>query len=770
MRYWSSVLTIVLGLGTVGAQVTFEQLPEDAQLVPRAPGADEATYTVVGYVVGAANGDRVTADLRAGETSVSTSSQALVYRADTATFALPIDIPAARVNHALTVYLDGATVAEVRDLVAGDVYVVNGQSNAEGLVAVAESDRDTFVRGPHIGERRWTTAQFSNPGLWGGRMASELSLRRGVPVAVFNFAAGAQLLEYFRRDSPTSDNFEDARDTLAAYGADAHVRALVWFQGEADAFTADAPEYRNALDSLLDEYGEGFGTERYYGFQTRTFSCSGDRPDVMEGQRQLHRRRDDFDLMSTMNATHSEDLCHYRYEGGYEALGTRMANLILYREDGLGTESVLPPDVDSARVTGPRELTVYFDTYGEGLAVTGDPYGEFRAEGVDLRPSGGRVTGERLVLTFDADVTAATGITYLSHDGPAPDYVHSANGVGVLTFHDVSLFPGDGDLGNLPDARLALSSAAEVLTPGAEFSATITLYNEGAASLRGAAVNAVLPPSIGLRGGEEAEASTGTFEPFTQTWSVPFVPPGDSATLRLNFFARDPDGEHVLWAQLSALRGVDADSEPGDGTPGIVREDDETRIVFGARERDCVLAVEAREVRCVGELGELLRFDLVDQRSPGSRARRVTVAGQTLAWPGGAPLAVAVDGFAERLNGEARLPIAVVAVADATCGTSLAVQPGSTCDEPISTVVEALSRQLLVYPNPAPRGGVARLVVPRGLAMPGVPYAAEVYDLHGRKVAVLSIRGGSTTLPVGLSGGVYVVAVDQARGMLVVGD
>ena len=778
----SLLLAFALALVAVAAtaQVSFREAPTNYQLIPREGDARTATFPLSGSV-GAGSGGRLSAKLQTADgTVVFEEERALDFSGGgAADFAFDVDIPVARANHQLTVALDGATVATVDSLVAGDVYLVNGQSNAEGLVAIDQRDHDRFNRGIRFNEGGWGPIKFSNAGLWAGRLAKVLAERRDAPVAIFNFAAGAQQLRYFRRDSPFSDNFENARATLDQYGVGARSRALLWFQGESDAFTYSAERYRRELDEFFDEYADGFGVSRFYAYQVRTFSCSGTRPNVMEGQRQLNRERADFDLMSTLNAIHSTDRCHFVYDGGYDVLGERMAAVIDYRERGTGSALTLAPDVDSARVTGPREISVYFDTEGAGLAVTGDPYGEFVAEGTspgegvpDLRPTGGRVAGDRLVLTFGADVTAATGITYLSHDGPANDYVHSTTGVGVLTFHDYSFVPGDGVVGARADARITMRSDTRELVPGSLWSVTVTLHNDGASTLRDASVLIYLPSGVGYVGGEEGVASAGVFTPFDSLWRVPRVAPRDSHTLQLNYFTIEPTGEKLVHAQVASAESRDLDSAPGRRLDAVVAEDDEARLVINARDRDCVLwvAPDAVSLMRTGADDGDLAVEFAVRSRPASAVNVAAGGSPVGVFSAGVPVGFTVRDFATALDAEGRLPVSVTKSADGTCATGARLDVAGALDVSSLASAEAPA-PLRVAPNPVPRGGVLRLSSEEESGAELRVYDAElrVYDALGRLVAQQAVAGATDVEYVAdLPKGTYVARWGRARAVFVV--
>ncbi len=768
----SLALTCCLLLSsTLHAQVSFTDFPDDYQLVPRLGDARSATYRVRGGVSAPALGKRLSAKLFQGATLVDSSSQALAYNNGTAAFDLAIEIPVTRANHTLEVSLDGTVVGTADYLVAGDVYVVNGQSNALALLTPAVADRDSFLRGASYGTGAWALMQLSNSGVWMGRAARILSQTRDVPVAAFNFAVGGMPIEFFRKGRTPRGNFEAALDTLRAYGVAGRVRALIWFQGEADVATYSAERYRRELSSLLDDYRADYGIPHFYGFQTRAISCGVERAGVMEGQRQLARERADFDLMSTLNATLSADECHFVSVGGYDVLGERMAALILYREGrAQSSPKVLAPAVDSARITGLREVTVWFDTHGAGLAATGNPYVEFRANGATvLTPTGGRVSGDRLLLTFGQDVSAATGLTYLSHGGPAPDYLQSAAGPGVITFDDLPFVRGDGDIGVYGDVRLALASKQASVRQSGELEAILTLYNEGSSTLRLIEVDIPTPRGLTFIGAQVV-AGTIAFDATQVEWRLPRLAPGDSATLPIRYSVTEALSTITLYAQVAELGSRDPDSTPGNGTTGVVTEDDESRIVIGDRDKDCVFSVEVVAATCrVKDRDSVLVFSL-GARDDRPSALRITAPGTpTIDWPHGTRQEVTVERYAAHATTLGRFPVTVTRASDATCATMVAVDPPDTCSG-LSAVGAARGRasEVIIYPNPLRSGEALRLRLP-----PGVSSSAEfsVWTTTGRRMSIgEATREDDTTvvLRLTLPAGMYVAAVGELRQLFTV--
>ena len=788
---------IGFAVAPAGAQVTLTNFPADEQLVARASVADAtATFEVAGTSQSATE---LTLRLLDGATVESEVTAQVTPGSE---FALPLAIPVTRRAFGVELLAGDDVVAAAERVVAGDVFVVAGQSNAIAGYAMSAPDRDSFLRGFSVQTAEpydWSLLGLAAPGETAGRAASLLSRRHDVPIAVFNFGVGAKDVAFFRAGAtephPFNDtsvrlgdssltNFETVRDQLAAAGALGRVRGVIWAQGEGNSFETPLGAYAEQLGALMDEYRDRLGIERMYGIQTRFGACGGTQPFVMEDQRQLAARRGDIDFTASTNVAQDADDCHFAFSRenpttvfGLRRIGDWVADLI-----SAGTYGVEPalgaaafsPDVDSARVTGEREITLYFDESGAQMAATGSPWGEFAAEGLgaDVRAVGGEIRGNEVALAFDTDVGLATGATYLSHTGPSTAFLHNAEGVGAFTFYDVPTIPGDGVPGNLPDVELTLTSDDEVVTPGEFLTVEVVLANTGRSTARALEVVLPIPPgaNVGYVGALIPTPAVGSFDPGTNVWTVPALAPGREVAMTVTYFTQATTPATVtLWAAVSAQAGGDEDSAPGNAigaglAEGTVREDDEARLVFGDRARDCVLSVEPVASGCDVDGGTWT----LELAATAGAADAVEVSGL----PGVATATVSLataqrytfDYEALRAAGDTVL--AISAVVDATCANVFALAPPASCTggPPVGLFAprpDALP--LALAPNPVRAGRAVRVTPPAEL----VGERAELVDATGRRVWSGRATAAFAVPTEGLAG-VYVLRVGRGVSRLVV--
>ena len=437
------------------AGVLFDRLPADNQLYPR--GADNtAEIAVRGSVVAGRYSDvrlRVVAD---GERLLERRA-AIGSGLGRSEFAFSVDLPAGLVSYRFVVELfdgrDWRVAARSENVTVGDVYLVQGQSNAvatdyhfEGL---ANQNQRNWIRSfgsastfPAIVENdlNWYVADglgsngSGTIGAWALKTARLLSELYQVPIAVLNGAVGGTAISYHLRDDAQPVDLETNYGRLLyraeMSGVRQAARALIWYQGESD--TNNIEPWARDFGELYDDWQMDFpGLERFYVFQIRN-SCGFATDDMQNTQRRLPEFYPLVSVMST-TAAPGHDGCHFFF-AGYDELGDRLARVMARDLHGSEiTENIDPPAIDFASFSSPAqdEVTLVFEDPDDELFV--DPGAEddfYMSDGVDVVAA--EVFGNTIVLTL-AGPSNASEVEYRGHsfDGP---WVTNARGVGALTF------------------------------------------------------------------------------------------------------------------------------------------------------------------------------------------------------------------------------------------------------------------------------------------------------------------------------------------------
>ncbi len=456
------VVVVAQGAAEVPPMVTVDVAPRPSAVLARDLATDEGTATFQGSVASQGYTHVLAEVLNAGVVDSSVS----VPLCGVAPVEFMIDVPIPSELTAFDVRLSlvgGETPQEfysVTDLVAGDLYLVQGQSNA---VAAAQSgdaneNQNPFVRSfgsntqdgaANAADVTWRMAEGnagSGPaaiGQWAIRMGSLLATTHETPIGIVNGGLGGQPISFFQRNdgNPTdpATNYGRVLTRLRNGGMDQSLRAILWYQGEADG--AASQVHHDGFVALKDDWTEDYGGfERIYVTQLRA-GCGGDLLNSQEVQRVL---ADDFAEITVMSTTglDAHDGCHYAYENGYRELGNRYAALLgrdLY--DEMPDADVQPPNPDTVQLmNGGTEVHITMRNAESALTFAEGAQADFRVEGTTATITGGSASGNVVVLTMSGDATGTTGVSYLGHIGAGP-WVLNENGIGLLAFGHIPITP-----------------------------------------------------------------------------------------------------------------------------------------------------------------------------------------------------------------------------------------------------------------------------------------------------------------------------------------
>jgi hypothetical protein len=360
----------------------------------------------------------------------------------------------------------------VTNLVCGDAFLIEGQSNALATDTGEKSPPETneWIRSyGHPPENpsntpgnRWCSpvwkagnGEQAELGWWGMDLAKRLVESQRMPIFILNAAVGGTRIDQHQR------NAANPTDLTTIYGRmlwrlqharlTHGIRAVLWHQGESDQ-GADGPTggygwetYQSLFVEMSAAWKQDLpNVQHYYVFQIWPDACSmggragsGDR--LREQQRTLSRLYSHLSLMSTLGIRPPGG-CHFPLVGWAE-----FARLIqpLIERDHYGkkpTESITPPNLRRAAYADGVNDTLHLEfdqpvVWAEALA------GQFYLDGERDRVAAGTVNGSVLTLKLKQP-SAATTITYLKEVRWSQEtLLHGANGLAALTFCDVPLEP-----------------------------------------------------------------------------------------------------------------------------------------------------------------------------------------------------------------------------------------------------------------------------------------------------------------------------------------
>jgi hypothetical protein len=361
-------------------------------------------------------------------------------------------------------------VQTVNNLVCGDAYLIDGQSNALATDTGEKSPPATneWIRSYGRPEGNPKSArqnlwcypvwkaekgEKAELGWWGMELAKRLLESQKMPIFIINAAVGGTRIDQHQRNeaNPTDLGTIYGRMLWRVQQAKlTHgIRAVLWHQGENDQGAAGPDggygweSYQRYFVDMSAAWKQDFpNVQHYYVFQIWPNSCSmgnGHGDMLREMQRTLPRLYSNMDIMSTLGIR-PPGPAHYPLVGWAE-----FARLIqpLIERDMYGTTvacPLTPPDLKQASYTSTAKdaIALAFDqpiVWSDALA------GQFYLDGEKEKVASGTVSGNVLTLKLK-EASAAQKITYLKEMSWSQDkLIFGANGIAALTFCDVPILP-----------------------------------------------------------------------------------------------------------------------------------------------------------------------------------------------------------------------------------------------------------------------------------------------------------------------------------------
>jgi hypothetical protein len=498
------------------------EAPSDLQLYVRdSSGRCEVPVSGAAYAM---NIDSVILEVYGNNNLISRDAQTLA--GNSFSFSSTIDAGLVEYRFIINIKRGGreSLAVSADSVVCGDVFMVNGQSNAE--TQGGDSYTNQWIRS--FGSTLWDDARIYELGTWGLanalsdnhaidvdssmfyvgvwalRMGKSIVENYGIPVCFINSAKSGTSLELHMR------NDSDVTDYTTIYGRllwrmrvaklNQQVTTMLWNQGESNSGETNALNYFEDFVKLKNLWQEDYpGLKHIYMFQIRG-GCGSDYQDrVQEAQRRLAEAFDEIRIMTTYGLHYFKG-CHYMV-AGYHQMAEWLFPLVA--QDCYGEvydHPVTPPNILTAGYTDSNrdEIKLQFDQEVVWQEFMDADSGKFTMFDyyiyIDSGPTpylkdylfldgeygaiaNGSDSGSIITLSLTSSSSSGS-ITYLPthnyhdyfaiYDGP---WIWGRNGITALSFYD---FPIDdifvpaaqiqSDVGPIGSVKIYQSNTGDRLT------------------------------------------------------------------------------------------------------------------------------------------------------------------------------------------------------------------------------------------------------------------------------------------------------------------
>ncbi|MBL8028033.1 MAG: hypothetical protein JNL74_16550 [Fibrobacteres bacterium] len=501
MKTATPILLLLSAILVFGQNLTLLSFPKKSQIVPR-KGDGFGVVTASARITSENHDSLFLKVFKNGQFSHQSSLYIKPFSIGTA-LSIQTQIHAELSQYRIELYVDATKEATADSVLCGDVFLMDGQSNAYYLSFLGQTS--SWVR--TFNGVKW--------GAIGGTLFKMIAESTQIPICLINCAEPGTALS-FHLGSPL-ENLIRLADSA---GVRDYVRGLVWHQGE-DNTHAAIVDYAAQMNTLVALWKMKFPSlERVFMFQIRPgcyadFTAGG--PDsVRDGQRRMATLNPLVRVMSTNGLPDHNDHCHYSARG-YDVMGQWMAPLIL-RDlyHSTDTVSINAPDVQMAwyATADHKEIIVRFTTPviwpsdSAGYSMKDYFYLKSAAHCFDSGWSGAdpkeihlrlKIASNDSVLTYLPDAYYNGTTTFF--EGP---WIRNPRGIGAFSFKNVRVKQ------SLPVIPVRMNvHFAQNLENGLSYPLTVTLtYSDSSTALAGSTLicKNLTPSTLAVKTGTTFQA------------------------------------------------------------------------------------------------------------------------------------------------------------------------------------------------------------------------------------------------------------------------
>ena len=361
----------------------------------------------------------------------------------------------------------------ISNIICGDAYIINGQSNAEAndFGKSVNPYTSQWIRSFGSTEtdpnksrlNSWGTAVSYDAkggkyqiGYWGIELAKKLIESNGIPICIINGAVGGSRIDVHQKNKLNSIDSTTiygrllwrVRKAKLTHG----IRGIFWYQGENDQGAAgDSGKYgwetyQNYFLELAANWKNDFpNIQHYYVFQIWPRSCgmteNGSDNMLREVQRNLPKYFSNLSIMSTLGIKPA-GTCHFSPEGYREAANLIFPLVELYNYNKIFSSSITPPNLINLTQKRNEQDKIQLE-FDQSIIWNLSLINQFYINGDNTIVESGNVLGNILNLKFKKSITVKK-ISYLdSKNWNQNNILWGQNRIAALTFYDVPVMEID---------------------------------------------------------------------------------------------------------------------------------------------------------------------------------------------------------------------------------------------------------------------------------------------------------------------------------------
>ena len=355
--------------------VSFSKIPQNLQVFPR-NSKNEAVVSIAGKIE-TVDYNTLSLLVFRNNSIIKYIKSSLNFTGNVANFSFTQTIKAELANYNFKIYaikgVDSVLVSSRDNIVAGDTYLLNGQSNAAswGVSNTFPNSnyRNDFCRtfgqvksGNNFiseADTTWALSNNAKPfvGVWGIELQRQLVEKYGIPICFINEAiSGSAITEHTVRDAANPANVSNVYGRLLyrakKSGHFDNLKGFFFWQGEAEAIDKPAV-WKPEFEKLYNFWKTDFPTVgKFYIFQINiTPFPFVEAADLRDYQRQIKKIFPKTEVIATVGNS-GYDGGHYTVDG-YKKIASEVFRLV--SRDFYGS-------TDTLQITSPNVQKVYYST------------------------------------------------------------------------------------------------------------------------------------------------------------------------------------------------------------------------------------------------------------------------------------------------------------------------------------------------------------------------------------------------------------------------